>query len=82
MKEDSHPHPDPDAEGLPSGAVLPDARAFRRGQLRAIFITNAVAFAIVLAWWLLDCGAVASLIALCAVSVMLVVTLVRYTMSR
>lgn len=75
-------HPDPDAQGLPPGAVLPDAKVYRRSQLRAILITNAVAFGMVLVWWMLDRDSWTTTIALAALAVTLVISLVRWVISK
>ncbi|MCC7191915.1 MAG: hypothetical protein IT444_03940 [Phycisphaeraceae bacterium] len=75
-------HPDPDAHGLPPGAVLPDAKIYRRSQLRAILITNAAAFGVVLVWWLLDRKSWTTTIAFVTLAVTLVISFVRWVISR
>jgi hypothetical protein len=42
---------DPDAQGLPPGVELPPAGPYRRDQLWALVVTNAVGLVIVAALW-------------------------------
>ncbi len=54
------PHPpdhDPDAQGLPPGTELPERRAYARGQLRGLMVSNAVGLLVLLALWGLFRGA-------------------------
>lgn len=74
---------DPDADGLPPGALLPDRDLYRADQLRAIFSGNVVALA-VLCSLLFVFREQRVLIALCAAAVgaTAVFNLIRWLAAR
>ena len=73
---------DPDAHNLPPGARLPDRLAYKRGQLRAMTVTNFVVLLVLLSWWWLDPASREALICAALAAILLFINLTRWLLAR